>query len=444
MTTNPTIFAAALAEGERYDEQVRELAADGADVDRTVFALTTTDVRNACDVLRAGLRRHQRRRRPGLDRGRPRPRPRHRRDHRLGQGAVEGGRPAQPVHQDPGDHRGRPRDHRRARRGHQRQRHADLRPGALPGRHRRLPRRAREGAATPASTCRRSTRSRRSSSRASTPRSTTGSTRSAPTTTLRGKAGVANARLAYEAYEKFFSGDRWDAARRRRRQPAASAVGLDRREEPGLQGHDVRRRPGRREHRQHDAREDPARRSRTTARSSATRCARTTTTPAVMKSLADAGIDYDDVIADPREGGRREVRDVLARAARHRQDEPRGARDEGARGDRLEHRLRRRFELFFGYHDEERSPPPSSAGHRRRGLRHRQAQRDAVGPDAASEAGKRLAWVGLAEESRPLVDEIVGLRDVLADRGCNRVVLVRHGRLVARPRGHLRHRTASS
>ncbi len=52
VTTNPSIFAAALAEGDRYDEQVRELAAEGADVDRTVFALTTTDVRRACDVLK--------------------------------------------------------------------------------------------------------------------------------------------------------------------------------------------------------------------------------------------------------------------------------------------------------------------------------------------------------------------------------------------------------
>ena len=52
VTTNPSIFAAALSEGERYDEQVRRLAAEGADVDRTVFELTTTDVRAACDVLR--------------------------------------------------------------------------------------------------------------------------------------------------------------------------------------------------------------------------------------------------------------------------------------------------------------------------------------------------------------------------------------------------------
>jgi transaldolase len=52
VTTNPTIFQGALSDGERYDAQVRELAADGADVGDTVFALTTTDVRNACDLLR--------------------------------------------------------------------------------------------------------------------------------------------------------------------------------------------------------------------------------------------------------------------------------------------------------------------------------------------------------------------------------------------------------
>jgi transaldolase len=51
VTTNPSIFAAALSDGERYDAQVRELATEGADVDKTVFALTTTDVRDACDVL---------------------------------------------------------------------------------------------------------------------------------------------------------------------------------------------------------------------------------------------------------------------------------------------------------------------------------------------------------------------------------------------------------
>ncbi|MFD7657184.1 transaldolase [Actinosynnema sp. NPDC059797] len=52
VTTNPTIFAAALSKGTAYDEQVRELAARGADTDATVREVTTTDVRNACDLFR--------------------------------------------------------------------------------------------------------------------------------------------------------------------------------------------------------------------------------------------------------------------------------------------------------------------------------------------------------------------------------------------------------
>ncbi|MET0234235.1 MAG: transaldolase [Kibdelosporangium sp.] len=52
VTTNPTIFASALSKGEAYDEQVRELAARGADVDATVREITTSDVRHACDLFR--------------------------------------------------------------------------------------------------------------------------------------------------------------------------------------------------------------------------------------------------------------------------------------------------------------------------------------------------------------------------------------------------------
>jgi transaldolase len=51
VTTNPTIFASAIADGERYDDQVRKLVADGADVTKVVFELTTEDVRNACDIM---------------------------------------------------------------------------------------------------------------------------------------------------------------------------------------------------------------------------------------------------------------------------------------------------------------------------------------------------------------------------------------------------------
>jgi transaldolase len=52
VTTNPTIFAAAIAKGERYAEQVKTLKASGADLKTTVFELTTTDVQNGCDIMR--------------------------------------------------------------------------------------------------------------------------------------------------------------------------------------------------------------------------------------------------------------------------------------------------------------------------------------------------------------------------------------------------------
>ena len=51
VTTNPSIFQAALSKGTSYDAQVQELAERGADVDATVRTVTTDDVRNACDVL---------------------------------------------------------------------------------------------------------------------------------------------------------------------------------------------------------------------------------------------------------------------------------------------------------------------------------------------------------------------------------------------------------
>ena len=51
VTSNPTIFATALAKGERYAAQMAELARIGSDVDAAVVELTTTDVRAACDIL---------------------------------------------------------------------------------------------------------------------------------------------------------------------------------------------------------------------------------------------------------------------------------------------------------------------------------------------------------------------------------------------------------
>jgi transaldolase len=51
VTTNPSIFQKALAEGDAYEGQLSELAERGADVDATIRTVTTDDVRNACDVL---------------------------------------------------------------------------------------------------------------------------------------------------------------------------------------------------------------------------------------------------------------------------------------------------------------------------------------------------------------------------------------------------------
>lgn len=51
VTTNPTIFASALAGGIGYGERIAACAARGADVTETIFALTTADVADACDVF---------------------------------------------------------------------------------------------------------------------------------------------------------------------------------------------------------------------------------------------------------------------------------------------------------------------------------------------------------------------------------------------------------
>ena len=53
VTTNPTIFAAALENGQAYDKQVRELAARNASVDDAVREITVADVAHGCDVFRS-------------------------------------------------------------------------------------------------------------------------------------------------------------------------------------------------------------------------------------------------------------------------------------------------------------------------------------------------------------------------------------------------------
>jgi transaldolase len=52
VTSNPTIFAAALSKGDAYDEQLHDLSVRGVDLGEAVRAITTYDIRWACDVLK--------------------------------------------------------------------------------------------------------------------------------------------------------------------------------------------------------------------------------------------------------------------------------------------------------------------------------------------------------------------------------------------------------
>ena len=51
VTTNPTIFAGALSQGDSYGDQIKGLAAEGTTVEQAAFALITQDVRDACDMM---------------------------------------------------------------------------------------------------------------------------------------------------------------------------------------------------------------------------------------------------------------------------------------------------------------------------------------------------------------------------------------------------------
>jgi transaldolase len=52
VTTNPSIFQAAIGSGEGYEEQLTDLALRGVTVDEAVRMMTTADVRSAADILR--------------------------------------------------------------------------------------------------------------------------------------------------------------------------------------------------------------------------------------------------------------------------------------------------------------------------------------------------------------------------------------------------------
>jgi transaldolase len=53
VTSNPTIFQKAISEGDAYDEQFREVLAEEDDAKEVFLRLAVQDVQNACDLLRS-------------------------------------------------------------------------------------------------------------------------------------------------------------------------------------------------------------------------------------------------------------------------------------------------------------------------------------------------------------------------------------------------------
>ncbi len=51
VTSNPSIFQAALSKGDRYNDDLAQLTGAGKHVEEVVFELTTEDVRDACDLF---------------------------------------------------------------------------------------------------------------------------------------------------------------------------------------------------------------------------------------------------------------------------------------------------------------------------------------------------------------------------------------------------------
>ena len=320
--------------------------------------------------------------------------------------------------------------------GHQRQRHADLQPRALPRGHRRLPRPASRRPRRPASTCRRihsvasffvsrvdteidKRLDRHRHRRGPRAEEQGGHRQRAPR--LPGLRGAVRHRARQGAH-------------RGRRQRAAAAVGVDRRQGPEPARHALRHRARRPEHRSTRCRRRRSRPPSTTAS-----IAGDTVTGSYDDADAGArrrstalGVSYRRRHRAAREGGRREVHRLLERAARHghrprwRPPSERSASTSPAR-------------------PREAVKTGRAAARRRPGrVRHHRAGPGALGPGcrgrggASASAGRRPSPV-----SRPLGREIVALRDELhaARRQPHRAR--RDGRLLARSRGHHPHRRAS-
>src|SRR5688500_15505709 len=53
VTSNPTVVQGAIAEGDAYDEQIRELSSQHEEPKEIFWQLAKDDIRDACDILRS-------------------------------------------------------------------------------------------------------------------------------------------------------------------------------------------------------------------------------------------------------------------------------------------------------------------------------------------------------------------------------------------------------
>ena len=151
---------------------------------------------------------------------------------------------------------------------------------------------------------------------------------------LKGTLAIANAKLAYETYAEVFSGDRWDALAAKGATPQRCLWASTSTKNPDVPRHPVRRGAGRPRHRRHDAARDDRGRPgprRDQAHARPGRRGRAPHPGAVRRGrrrLRRRG-------GHARARGRREVREVVPRAVRRPrgQARPAGGRVMGERSD---------------------------------------------------------------------------------------------------------------
>ena len=248
---------------------------------------------------------------------------------------------------------------------------------------------------------------------------------------LRGKAGVANARLAYQAYEEVFSTPRWQTLEDDGANAAAPAVGLHRRQGPGLPRHHVRHRAGR-----------PG------------------TVNTMPEKTLDAAADHGEVTGDTVDGPyyaeAAEVLDSLERLGISYAEVTALLEREGV--DKFEKSWGELLDGVTGRAREGRPrEQPRRRGHAGRGRRRRRARarpgrrprrqpalragRHAVGRGGRGRVGQ-AAVLGRAAPHLAPAASARSRRCATSSpaTGCRPRRALRHGRLLARPRGHLRHR----